>query len=46
MHVSACKACGDQPEVTAKLEVAGVEMKYWAQGLTELLEQGAKLLNV
>jgi hypothetical protein len=46
VHVSACKACADQLEVTATLEAAGVEMKYWGEGLTELLEQDAKLLTV
>jgi hypothetical protein len=46
VHVSACKACADQLGVTPTLEAAGVEVKYWGEGLTELLKQDAKLLTV
>jgi hypothetical protein len=46
VHVSACKACADALEVTSTLEAAGIEVKYWGEGLTELLKQDAKLLTV
>lgn len=46
VHVSACKACADSLGVTATLEAAGVEIAYWGEAITDLLEQDAKLLTV
>ena len=46
VRVSACKACADQLGVTSTLEAAGVEVKYWDEGLTELLRSRAPVLKV
>lgn len=46
VHVSACKACADQLGVTEKLTELGIEVKYWGEGLTDILKSGAKLLTV
>ncbi len=44
--VSACKACSDSLKTTPKLIEMGVEVKYWGEGLTEILKSGGKLLSV
>jgi hypothetical protein len=46
VHVSACKACADQLGATEALEGLGIEVKYWGEGLTEILKSEAKLLTV
>jgi len=44
--VSACKACSDSLGTTEKLLGMGVEVKYWGEGLTEILKSNDKLLTV
>lgn len=44
--VSACKACSDSLGTTDKLLTMGVEVKYWGEGLTEILKGDDKLLTV
>lgn len=44
--VSACKACSDSLNTTPKLIEMGVDVKYWGEGLTEILKSGEKLLSV
>jgi hypothetical protein len=46
VKVSACKACADSLGVSEKLSEMGVEIKYWGEGLTELLKEGKHLLTV
>ena len=46
VHVSACKACADQLEVTKKLEELGIEVMYWGEPLTEILKNNEKLLTI
>ncbi|WP_319561113.1 DsrE family protein [Marispirochaeta sp.] len=46
VQVSACKACADQLGVTELLENLGVEVKYWGEPLTEILQSGKKLISV
>ncbi|HYE83061.1 MAG TPA: DsrE family protein [Clostridia bacterium] len=46
VNVSACKACADQLGVTDKLLQLGVEVKYWGEGLTEILKENEKLLTI
>lgn len=46
IHVSACKACADELEVTQKLEEMGIETKYWGEGLTEALKGDSPLLTI
>lgn len=46
VHVSACKACADQLGVSETLERLGIEVKYWGEGLTEILKSDAKLLTI
>ena len=43
---SACKACADQLGTTEQLLKQGIEVKYWGQGLTEILKNGDKLLTI
>ncbi len=43
---SACKACADQLGVTEKLEDMGIELKYWGEGLTELIKENEKLITI
>jgi len=46
VHVSACKACADQLGVTSTLESVGIEVKYWGQGLTDILKENETLLTI
>ncbi|WP_105614849.1 DsrE family protein [Vallitalea okinawensis] len=46
VHVSACKACADQLNVSDKLAELGVELKYWGEGLTDILKENEKLITV
>jgi hypothetical protein len=46
VHVTACKACADQLEVTEILEKLGIEVKYWGLPLTEVLKSEESLLKV
>lgn len=46
VHVSACKACADQLGVSQILVDLGVELKYWGEGLTEILREDGKLLTI
>jgi hypothetical protein len=46
VHVSACKACAEDLGVAGKLEELGVEVKYWGQPLTTLLNSDAKLITI
>jgi hypothetical protein len=43
---SACKACSDSLGTTERLIEMGVEVKYWGEGLTEVLKSGVKLITV
>ena len=46
VHVSACKACADQLGAAEKLESMGIEVKYWGEGLTQILKEDAKLITI
>lgn len=46
VKVSACKACADQLGVTDKLLSLGIEVKYWGEGLTEILQEDEKLITI
>jgi len=46
VHVSACKACSDQLGVTEILEGFDIEVKYWGIPLTDILQNGEKLLTI
>ena len=43
---SACKACADQLGVTDKLNDMGIELKYWGEGLTELIKEKENLITI
>jgi hypothetical protein len=43
---SACKACAEQLGTTDKLLEMGVEVKYWGEGLTEILKENEKLITI
>lgn len=46
VHFSACKACADQLGVTDKLIGLNIEMKYWGEGLTDILQNNEKLITI
>jgi len=46
IHISACKACADQLEVTENLESLGIEVRFWGASLTELLKNNEALLTL
>ena len=46
VYFSACKACADQLGVTGQLEEMGIEVKYWGEPLTEILQSGKKIITV
>jgi len=46
VKVSACKACTDSLGVSEKLSEMGVEIKYWGEGLTEILKGEKHLLTI
>ncbi len=46
VNVSACKACSDSLGVSEKLTEMGVEVKYWGEGLTEILKANHKMLTL
>jgi len=46
IKVTACKGCSDQLNVSDKLEEIGVEVKYWGDGLTDILQDNKKLLTI
>jgi len=46
VKVSACKACTDALGVSERLSEMGVEIKYWGEGLTEILKEGKHLLTI
>lgn len=46
VHLTACRACADQLEVTENLEELGIEVIYWGEPLTSLLKSGEKLLTI
>jgi hypothetical protein len=46
VHLTACKACADQLEVTSELENQKIEVIYWGEPLTKLLKSGATLLTI
>jgi hypothetical protein len=46
VNVSACKACADQLGVSDILLSLGIEVKYWGEGLTEILKENETLLTI
>lgn len=46
VHLTACKACADQLGVTEDLEKLGIEVIYWGEPLTQLLQNDAKILTI
>lgn len=43
---TACKACSDQLSVSEQLTDLGIEVKYWGEGLTEILKNDEKLITI
>ena len=46
VHVTACKACADQLGVTEELKKLNIEVIYWGQPLTKILQSGEILLTI
>lgn len=45
-HITACKACADKLGVADRLSEMGIEVKYWGEGLTDLIKSDRKLLTL
>jgi hypothetical protein len=43
---SACKACAEQLGVTDKIIDLDIEVKYWGEGLTDILKSEEKLITI
>lgn len=46
VNVSACKACAEELNVIEPLLELGVELKYWGEPLTMILQNDQKLLTI
>ena len=46
VQFTACKRCAETLDVEQPLKDLGVEVKYWGESLTKLLQSGATLLTV
>ena len=46
VHITACKACADQLDVTGDLEKLGIEVIYWGVPLTKILKDNEKLITI
>jgi hypothetical protein len=46
VNVSACKACADQLGVSDQLLELGIEVKYWGENLTMILQNDQKLITI
>ncbi len=46
VKVSACKACATQLNVAEPLLELGVELKYWGEPLTMILQNDQKLITI
>lgn len=46
VHVTACKGCADELGVTSALEALDIEVIYWGEPLTQILQTGEKLITI
>ncbi len=46
VNFTACKACADQLGVSEKLAELNIEVIYWGEGLTEIIQDNEKLITV
>ena len=46
VEFSACKACAEQLGAVDVLEKLGIEVKYWGQPLTDIIQNGEKLITI
>ncbi len=46
VEFSACKACAEQLDAVDVLEKLGIEVKYWGQPLTDIIQNGEKLITI
>ena len=46
VNVSACKACADQLGVSEQLQELGIEVKYWGEPLTMILQNNQKIITI
>ena len=46
IHITACKSCADQLGVTKKLQDMGIEVKYWGEPLTDVIQSNKKLITI
>lgn len=43
---TACKGCSDQLGVSDKLTEIGVNVIYWGKNLTDIIQEGEKLITI
>ncbi len=46
VHVSACRSCADGLGATKTLEDLGIELIYWGEPLTEIIQKDEKLITM
>ncbi len=46
VHITACKACADQLGASETLKGLDIEVIYWGVPLTQILQNGEKLITV
>ena len=46
VHITACKACADQLGASETLKGLGIEVIYWGVPLTQILQNGEKLITI
>lgn len=46
VKVSACKSCAEELGVTESIEALGIDLKYWDEDLTKVLQQEETLLTI
>ena len=46
VHVSACRSCADQLGATDALENLDIELIYWGEPLTKIIQNDEKLITI
>ena len=46
VYFSACKACAERLGVYDKLVDLGIDVRYWGEGLTDILKKEEKLITI
>ncbi|MDD2219723.1 MAG: DsrE family protein [Desulfoplanes sp.] len=46
VHISACRSCADELDATDALEDLGIELIYWGEPLTKIIQNDEKLITI